>query len=127
MKNRPSNCSNSPFVGKLNKECKVWPSILYDATPVGAATRNFSCKKSFKQLIRYDFPVTAMPVTIMYKGVVSFTSKCWLTLLYTCSCANLITLLVDVICVANYLYVAIKEDISCKLLKSTLSSGSIDG
>ena len=98
----------------------MWPSILYDATPVGAATRNFSCKRSFKQLIRYDFPVPAVPVTIMYKGVVSFTSKCWLTLLYTCSCFACskfgLTLLVYVICVVDCLCVAIKEDISCKLL-----------
>jgi hypothetical protein len=42
----PSNCLNSPLVGRRNSEWRVVPSMMKDETPVGAATYRLSPKSS---------------------------------------------------------------------------------
>ena len=82
----PSRSLKSPLVGRLKREWRVWPSTLKAATPVGAATRSRASRSSRRQLMRYDFPVPAVPDTIMCSGGGSAASACSHTAVYTCSC-----------------------------------------
>ena len=72
----PSRSLKSPLVGRPKREWRVWPSTLKAATPVGAATRSRASRSSRRQLMRYDFPVPAVPDTIMCSGGGSAASAC---------------------------------------------------
>ena len=64
----------------------MWPSTLKAATPVGAATRSWSCRSSLRQWMRYDFPVPAVPDTIVLRGGGLSALKCSCTVVYRRSC-----------------------------------------
>ena len=58
----------------------MWPSMLNAATPVGAATRTLSPRRSLRQCITYEFPVPAVPETIILSGGGVSASMCCCTI-----------------------------------------------
>ena len=80
----PSKSLNSPLVGRLRREWRVWPSMLKAATPVGARTTTWCCRRSQTQWMRYNFSVPAVPEKIILRGEGLLAECCW-TVVYTCS------------------------------------------
>ena len=58
------------FQCRLSRECRVWPSMS------NAATRTLSPRRSLRQCIIYDFPMPAVPETIILSGGGVSASMC---------------------------------------------------
>ena len=59
--------------------------MIKDATPAGAETLRASPNKNLMHWMRYNFPVPAVPVTMILRGAGVVVSKWSLTVVYTSS------------------------------------------